>query len=130
MIALNWPEPARAEADISTQCGFGVVGVEGYSIKALSYNNFMMMPTATKNHFIDFWLSGFLTGLSLKSEICSTRISACIDSTTRPQRLTMLDKEASDSPEKWNVDHYIAWYMLSSFVIPCLKGEIPLKKKK
>ena len=76
------------------------------------------------------WVLPNTSGISLGNLLCGERISSCMDSTSPEQQLAMLKKKAQDSPEKWGADHYTAWYMFKSFIEPCLKGEIPLKKKK
>ena len=126
MIALNWPGPARAEADIYKFCGADRLAY----MKAISYNEFSEAHENSQVTFVQFWLGGYTSGISLRDPLCGKRISACIDSTSPNQQLVMLKKKAQNTPEKWGMDHITAIYIFNSFVDPCLKGEIPLKKKK
>ena len=124
MIALNWSGPATAEINLLTQC------IGAFSAKSVTYNQFRKGVDVQKRDIISFWLSGLVTGLSLKSEVCSDRITDCMDNTSASQRVAMLEKIAKDSPEKWGADHIFSLYMIEAFVVPYLKGEIPLQEKK
>lgn len=124
MIALNWSGPARAELNLLTQC------TGAFTFKSTTYDRFRKAIDVQQKDIISFWLSGLVTGLSLKSEVCSDRILACMDNTSASQRLAMLEKIAKDSPEKWGAASIFSLYMFDAFVHPCLEGEIPLQEKK
>lgn len=113
--------PAKAETDMRQQCD------NDWLAKSWSYNQFRQLTPRDKMGLINFWLAGFISGLSLSDVPCSRRISACADSTQPDQQLFMLEKKANDSPERWGENHVVSVFIWTSFVLPCFQGEIALK---
>ena len=126
MIVANFSGPVRAEPDIFKLC----VGTRTMHAQSRSYNYFSDLDEFAQAAISTYWLLGYSTGISLRNILCGKRIDDCINSTSVKQRLEMLKKKAYDTPETWGAENYLAVYLLQSFAHPCLKGEIPLNKKK
>ena len=127
MIVLNWSGPARAETSLYEQCK----GPDPTMVAAgITYNLYRKMDEIERGNYVNSWLYGFNTGISFFYVACGERIGVCHFSTSRDQRAAMLEKEAKVNPQIWGSSHSTTWYMFKSFVEPCLKGDIPLKKKK
>ena len=122
LIMVLWSAPTSAQENIFEKC----VGGNNMTFKGIDYNQFRNIDKTGKNNIITWWLSGYSTGLSIKDISCAKRIGKCIDSTSASQRLAMVEKKASEAPHEWGGDHSFPAFIYQSFVVRCLKGEIPL----
>ena len=113
-------EPVKAATDIAGLCPLG-----GGMWKGWKYNTFSKLSKNVQQHGIDSWLLGYVAAVPRFD--CAKRISICIDKTTRSQRHEMVKRVAEREPEQWNVDHDSSRLIHEGFVLPCLKGTIPIK---
>ena len=117
-VAVLVSEPVKAATDITGSCPLNG-GWKGWS-----YNDFSKWSKTTQLNYFDVWLSGYIA--AVPSAACAIRISICGDQTTGPQRRAMIKRLAEGQPERWNVAHEVSKFFHGGFVMPCLKGKIPL----